>query len=49
MRFALLATGLLAIAARLTVLADGGDVANTATMAAFLVATMGYVVATIMD
>jgi hypothetical protein len=49
MRLALLATGLLAVAARLTVLADAGTVANMTTMAVVIVAAMGYVVSSILD
>jgi hypothetical protein len=49
MRYALLATGLLALAARLTVFAHEGTVANMTTMAVFIVAAMGYLVASILD
>jgi hypothetical protein len=49
MRYALLAAGLLAVTARVTVLAHAGTVANMTTMAVLVVAAMGYVVASILD
>lgn len=49
MRYALLVTGLLAVAARVTVLADAGAVANMTTMAVLVVSAMGYLVASILD
>jgi hypothetical protein len=49
MRYALLATGLLALAARATVLTDGGTVSNLTTLAVFIAAAAVYFAVSIID
>jgi hypothetical protein len=48
-RYAFLATGLLALVARVAVLTDGGTLSNLTLFAVFMVSAMGYLAISIID